>query len=110
MNSLYTEPAALVRLGENALAGLRISLAWRSSLTSCRRSLTCCASLLVMPSRTRLSNLIRLTHSSSVCGAQPILGAMDLIVGEQQRVLPSVRLHHPHRTLAEVGENLPTSA
>ena len=62
---------------KNALASFRISLARRSSLTSRSRSLTRCVWLVVMPSRTPPSTSTRLTHSSSVCGTQPIFGAMD---------------------------------
>jgi hypothetical protein len=62
---------------KNALASFRISLALRSSRTSRSSSFTRCASLVVTPSRTPASTSARLTHSFSVYGTQPILGAMD---------------------------------
>src|SRR5664279_2570409 len=62
---------------KKALASFRISLARRNSLTSRSRSLTRCASFVVTPSRTPASTSWRLTHSSSVCGTQPIFGAID---------------------------------
>ena len=62
---------------KNALATFKISLARRNSLFSRSSSLTRCASVDVTPSRTPVSTSWRLIHSSSVCGTQPILGAID---------------------------------
>ena len=62
---------------KNALASFSISLARRSSLFSRSSSLIRWASLVVTPSRTPVSTSTRLTHSCSVCGTQPIFGAMD---------------------------------
>ena len=62
---------------KNALASFRISLALRSSRTSRSSSFTRWATMVVTPSRTPASISARLTHSFSVCGTHPILGAMD---------------------------------
>ena len=62
---------------KDALATFRISLVRRSSLFSRSSSLTRCASDVVTPSRTPVSISTRLTHVSSVCGTQPIFGAID---------------------------------
>jgi hypothetical protein len=62
---------------KDALAVLRMSLARCSSLTSRSRALIRSRSLVLRPSRWPLPTSWRLTHSSKVCGTQPILGAID---------------------------------
>ena len=62
---------------ENALASLKISLAWRSSLTSRFNAFTRSCSDVVVLALMQVSTLSRLTHSLSVCGTQPIFGAID---------------------------------
>lgn len=54
-----------------------ISFARRSSLFSRSSVLMRCASTVVIPGRAPASTSARLTHSSSVCGTQPIFGAID---------------------------------
>ena len=73
---------------KNALAVLRTSLARRSSLTSRSSSFTRYASVVVTPSRTPESTSARLTHSSRVWGAQPILGAMDSMAAHNEGYSP----------------------
>ena len=91
---------------KNALASFRISLARRSSLTSRFRSFTRCASLVVTPSRTPSSTSTRFTHSCSVCGTQPILGAIDSMAAHSDGYSPPVLLHHPHSPLTDFGREL----
>lgn len=62
---------------KNALAVFRMSLAWRSSLTSRSSSLMRWASELVVPGRWPLSTSAFVTQSFKVCGTQPIFGAID---------------------------------
>jgi len=62
---------------KKALASFNISLARRNSLFSRSSSFTRCAFAVVTPPRTPVSTSTRLTHSLSVCGTHPILGAMD---------------------------------
>src|SRR5690606_1443090 len=73
---------------KNALASFRISLARRSSLTSRSRSLTRCASAVETPGRSPASTSARFTHSSSVCGTQPILGAIDSTAAQSDGYSP----------------------
>jgi hypothetical protein len=62
---------------KKALAGFRISLARRNFLFSRSRALMRSRSSLVTPSRNPVSTSSLPTHSCSVCGTQPILGAID---------------------------------
>ena len=82
------ESAVELRLGENALASFRISLARRNSLTSRSSSFTRCFSEVVMPSRAPESTSWRRTHSYSVCGTQPIFGAIDLAAAHNEGYSP----------------------
>jgi hypothetical protein len=77
---------------KNALASLRISLARRNSLTSFSSALTRSCSALVTPERDPVSTSCRRTHSFSVCGTQPIFGAIDSIAAHNDR--------YPHGALA----------
>lgn len=63
--------------GRNVLASLRISLVRRNSLTSRSRTLMRSRSAVLTPSRSPRATLSRLTHFSSICGVQPIIGAID---------------------------------
>lgn len=71
------EMAVELRLGKNALASFRISLALRNSLTSCSNALIRCVSSVVTPGRVPTSTSIRRTHTPSVFVEHPILGAID---------------------------------
>ncbi len=62
---------------KNALASLRISLVLRNSLFSRSSVFRRSRSLVVRPARSPLSISSRLTQSFSVCGVQPIIGAID---------------------------------
>ena len=73
---------------KKALASFRILLALRSSLFSRSNSFTRCASAVVTPSRTPVSTSTRLTHSLSVCGTQPIFGAMDSMAAHGEGYSP----------------------
>ena len=57
---------------KKVLASLRISLAWRSTLTSRSSSFTRYAFAVVTPSRAPVLTSTRLTHLLSVCGTQTI--------------------------------------
>lgn len=93
---------------KNALASFNISLALHNSLTSRSRSLTRWASLVVTPSRTPASTSDRLAHSLSVCGTQPILGAMDSIAAHNDGYshgAPATSSPHAHRPRAKTCSN-----
>ena len=91
---------------KNARANFSISLARRSSLFSRSSSFTRCASAVVTPSRRPVSTSTRLTHSLSVCGTQPILGAMDSMAAHSEGYSP--RCYCTMRTARSrtSGENL----
>jgi hypothetical protein len=65
---------------KNALARFRISLARRSSLTSCSGSLNFSLSTVVMPSRAPIATSSRRIHSYRAWGLQRMLDAMDSVV------------------------------
>ena len=62
---------------KKALANFRISLALRSSLTSCSSAFTCSFPDVVGPALAPVSTSPRLTRSFSVWVTHPILGAID---------------------------------
>lgn len=70
---------------KNALASLRISLVRRGSLTSRSRALMRSRPAALTPSRSPRSTSSRLTQSSSVCGLQPIIGAIDSTAAQTKR-------------------------
>src|SRR5690606_19130675 len=51
-------------------------------------SLTRCASAVETPGRSPASTSARFTHSSSVCGTQPILGAIDSTAAQSDGYSP----------------------
>ena len=91
---------------KNALAVLRMSLARRSSLTSRCNALSCSRSLLVKPSRWPLSTSSRLTQSLSVCGTQPIFGAIDSIAAHSDGYSPRCSCTRRTARSRTCGENL----
>ncbi|ABX19390.1 hypothetical protein Bmul_5726 [Burkholderia multivorans ATCC 17616] len=85
---------------------MRISLARRSSLTSRSSALRRSRSLLLRPSRCPLSTSSRLTQSSSVCGTQPILGAMDSTAAHSEGYSPRCSCTMRTARSRTSGENL----
>ncbi|MEC5211755.1 hypothetical protein RCH06_000285 [Polaromonas sp. CG_9.5] len=73
---------------KKALASFRISLARRSSLTSRSSAFIRSCSDVVVPTLAPVSTLSRLTHSFSVWGTQPILGAMDSMAAHSDGYSP----------------------
>jgi len=71
------ETAVELRLGENALATLRISFARRSSLTSRSSTLIRSRSSVLTLSRSPRSTSSGLIQSNNICGVQSIMGAID---------------------------------
>src|SRR5690606_28484711 len=91
---------------KKALADFRISLARRSSLFSRSRAFMRSRSLVAMPSRMPLSISLRLTHSSSVAGTQPIFGAIDSTAAHSDGYSPRCSCTRRTARSRTSGENL----
>ena len=86
---------ACVRVGAKYADALRkISLACFSSRTSRSKAFIFSACSVVMPPRWPVSTSTFLTHSFSVCGAQPIFDAIDTIAAQRLSCCPA-----PSRTI-----------
>src|SRR5690625_1692320 len=91
---------------KKALAVRRMSLARRSSLFSRSSSFRRCASAVVVPGRSPASTSARLTHSSSVCGTQPIFGAIDSTAAQSDGYSPRCSCTSRTARSRTSGENL----
>src|SRR5690554_3445842 len=83
-----------------------MSLARRNSLFSRSSSFKRCASAVVVPGRSPLSISARLTHSSNVCGTQPILGAIDSTAAHSDEYSPRCSCTSRTARSFTSGENL----
>jgi len=91
---------------KKALAVRRMSLARRNSLFSRSNSLRRWASAVVVPGRSPASISARLTHSSKVCGTQPIFGAMDSTAAHRDGYSPRCSCTRRTARTRTSGENL----
>src|SRR5690554_7359670 len=91
---------------KKALAVRRMSLARRNSLFSRSSSFKRCDSAVVVPGRSPLSISARLTHSSNVCGTQPILGAIDSTAAHSDEYSPRCSCTSRTARSFTSGENL----
>lgn len=88
------------------LASLRISLALRSALFSRSSALRRCKSVVVKPALAPVSISSRLTHSLSVWGIQPILGAIDSMAARSEGYSPRCSCTRRTARSRTSGENL----
>ena len=88
------------------LASLRISLALPSALFSRSSTLRRCKSVVVKPALAPVSISSRLTHSLSVWGIQPILGAIDSMAAHSEGYSPRCSCTKRTERSRTSGENL----
>jgi hypothetical protein len=86
------ESAVEFRLGKKALASFKISLARRSTFFSRFKAFIRSRASLVTPSRSPVSISSLRTHSCSVLGIQPNLGAIDSMAASQRCVVSIMQL------------------
>ena len=87
------------------LASLRISLDLRSALFSRSSALRRCKSVVVKPALAPVSISSRLTHSLSVWGIQPILGAIDSMAARSEGYSPRCSCTRRTARSPTTGEN-----